>query len=685
MPTDNDVERLVVMLEARLTDFERNMMKAAGISRTQFNAIRKNSQTATQRMEDDIRHSTNRINQMLASTSAKIGSYGKAFAGGLLGGIAAGGLAGIIQQIGDASRGIAEIGDKAKMAGLSTDAFQELGYVAKANRIEVDALSDGMKEMALRADEYIATGKGSAAESFKRLGFTAEELKKKLADPSALFTEIIGKLGKLDKAAQIRISDELFGGTAGEKFVQLIQQGEEGIRNTISEARRLGLVIDNEVIEAAAELDRKFNAVAVTVGTVLKTAIVEAATQLQKFIDQFRAFDQRSTATLKDRFSELQTRYGQLKNEKGGLVDVGLSFIGKDTASEAKAIQAEMDQVAAELRKRATPILREKLAEQNAANTPYTPPPATGGRKSSGNSVTKKTADDRFDEDIQTVRDRIAALGEEQAALGLSFEAQQKRRVALDLEQQALRQVREEARRNNDENWQSVQLSETQKRKIEEVSAAYAKQAEALRQAQEAQDLQRDALKGALSDFRSAWADGKIEAEEWGDIVLNVLDKVIDKFENDLVDAIFQANNAGGGGGFLQSLIGGFSSLFGGGGGSSSIPWAQDLFRANGGPVNAGQPYIVGERRPELFVPDQPGTILPYVPSPDGASGSPQTVEMNMTVVVQGSGDKELMERMQSGAEQIVGKALQKFAKSPGFATAVAGSLPTIKLRGMQR
>ena len=37
--------------------------------------------------------------------------------------------------------------------------------------------------------------------------------------------------------------------------------------------------------------------------------------------------------------------------------------------------------------------------------------------------------------------------------------------------------------------------------------------------------------------------------------------------------------------------------------------------RAHGGPVSAGTPYIVGENRPELFVPDVPGRIVPRVPS----------------------------------------------------------------------
>lgn len=36
-------------------------------------------------------------------------------------------------------------------------------------------------------------------------------------------------------------------------------------------------------------------------------------------------------------------------------------------------------------------------------------------------------------------------------------------------------------------------------------------------------------------------------------------------------------------------------------------------FREQGGPVEAGRAYIVGERRPEVFVPTQSGTILPSV------------------------------------------------------------------------
>jgi hypothetical protein len=51
--------------------------------------------------------------------------------------------------------------------------------------------------------------------------------------------------------------------------------------------------------------------------------------------------------------------------------------------------------------------------------------------------------------------------------------------------------------------------------------------------------------------------------------------------------------------------------------------------KAHGGPVQAGRPYIVGEKRPELFVPSQSGRILPHVPRHAGgmASGG-----MNVTI-----------------------------------------------------
>lgn len=50
--------------------------------------------------------------------------------------------------------------------------------------------------------------------------------------------------------------------------------------------------------------------------------------------------------------------------------------------------------------------------------------------------------------------------------------------------------------------------------------------------------------------------------------------------------------------------------------------------RAAGGPVMKGVPYVVGEQRPELFVPDQNGRILPSVPSSGSRGASPAGVQL---------------------------------------------------------
>ena len=54
-----------------------------------------------------------------------------------------------------------------------------------------------------------------------------------------------------------------------------------------------------------------------------------------------------------------------------------------------------------------------------------------------------------------------------------------------------------------------------------------------------------------------------------------------------------------------------------------------DAHRAAGGPVAAGVPYVIGERRPEVFVPGENGTIIPSIAALGGmAAGGQETIEV---------------------------------------------------------
>nr|WP_260690268.1 D-alanyl-D-alanine carboxypeptidase family protein [Rhizobium leguminosarum] len=205
------------------------------------------------------------------------------------------------------------------MAGLKVKDFQELKYVAEQNRIPVDALTDAMKELSLRADEWIKTGSGSGAESFQRMGYSAQELARKLEDPKALLLDIIDRMQRLDSAARIRVFDEVFGGQGGEKFVQLIDRGADGIRATIKEANDLGLVMDEQLIQRADEFDRKWSAAANSFGVYWKEAFLSVAFLADDFLDRFNKVDEQTTRNVQ---SALVSTYQQLETAKTRLADL---------------------------------------------------------------------------------------------------------------------------------------------------------------------------------------------------------------------------------------------------------------------------------------------------------------------------------------------------------------------------
>ncbi len=128
------------------------------------------------------------------------------------------------------------------------------------------------------------------------------------------------------------------------------------------------------------------------------------------------------------------------------------------------------------------------------------------------------------------------------------------------------------------------------------------------------------------TSIKSNLRDAITGAQSFGQAMTNVLNRIRDKIIDAQIDKIlgnfgenFGASASGekgkGIGGFLGKILGGF-------------------FRANGGPVKAGKPYIVGERQPELFVPRTSGTILP---STDIGGGDNTTNMVTVNVDASGS------------------------------------------------
>jgi hypothetical protein len=97
----------------------------------------------------------------------------------------------------------------------------------------------------------------------------------------------------------------------------------------------------------------------------------------------------------------------------------------------------------------------------------------------------------------------------------------------------------------------------------------------------------------AMSALYEAALDGKVTAEE----LKKILDELDGKVSNAEVNVHTNYTSSGGGAG------GGKGGGAGGGSGGPEL-------RASGGPVEANQPYIVGEEGPEFFVPSSAGEII---------------------------------------------------------------------------
>lgn len=562
-----DDERLVVLLEARIADFEKRMAQAERRGTQTYGRLRKDSASATRQMEQDMARAGTGINRALSVGASRVGAMGKAWAagfiGGVVGGIAAAGMTGIISEVGRMAESIAQVGDEAKRAGVSAKAFQEWKFVAEQNRIGVDAMVDGLKELNLRADEFAVTGKGSAAEAFARLGYGAEEVKRKLEDPSALLLEIIGRMEQLDKAAQIRIADELFGGSAGERFVELLDQGEAGIRATIDRANELGVVMDDELIAKAADLDRRFGEVAATVGTALKSAIVSAADSLADFIDSFRSFENQRSASLEGRVNEImQERAGLLEriaaaeNKPGG---------GRATASmrgRVQSLTAEEDEIIGVLQSRTTIAPGTRPTDRTWTPPEYTPPPerdSGSGRGGGGGGRASRERADEFEREAEALVKRTQALKAGTLAqaeinpllqdFGRAAEFASARTELLLAAQQAGLPITADLRARVDE------LAGAYAEAAAASAALEAGQAETMQRAEELADLRRDSVGGFAKDLMNG-----VEA---ADAFANALGRVGDRLLDLALDNLFAPRGGAVGGGAASGILSAIGGLVG--------------------------------------------------------------------------------------------------------------------------
>lgn len=520
-------------------------------------------------------------------------------AGGVGGLAAAFGIGGAIGAFADLTKGIEETARAAKLAGVDFEVFQELEYAARKAGVAAGLVGDALKEMTTRADELVRTGAGPAKEAMQALGFTADDLKRMLEDPAAMLEAVIGRLQALDRAAQVKFSEDIFGKQAGEDFVRLLDQSVGFIAAMRGEARATGQVIDEDMVQAVRELNGAWRATSDYIDTWVRPAAILLLNVLVRIADVFRDIESKSLgglgsdiAGLYDARREIESQIKTLKGEQADLAASG-------HAGYAAAIDDEI----ASLREKSAALLEErqrledvyKAREKASAGAPEKPPVTwTPTKFEDPEAAAKRAAAAREKASKATERER-------QAVLDLIGE--------LEYELSIVTLSDDEKERENAVRRAGAAATATQREQIRALVAERQREEAAIKATADAEERLRDMT------------------EEWADRLFDVFGQIM--------DGTFDAKKALAG--LLLELAkamllgkGLFAGLFGGTGGGALTSILSALLggiagKATGGPVAGGTPYIVGEQGPELFVPKMAGTIVP-----NGAFGGQSRVAIDV-------------------------------------------------------
>ena len=181
-------------------------------------------------------------------------------------------------------------------------------------------------------------------------------------------------------------------------------------------------------------------------------------------------------------------------------------------------------------------------------------------------------------------------------------------------------------------------------------------------------DIVKSFTTQALDGMTNALTAGITGAANFADAIKSMAKSVVDSLikmlvQKYIVDAAF---------GFITKSIAGFGQS------TSNIAGHADFVgpmqpKALGGPVQGKSPYLVGERGPELFIPNSSGNIIPNNQM-GGGSGVVVNQTINVTTGIQSTVRAEIIGLMPQIAQAAKGAVADARVRGGNFSRAMVGA-----------
>jgi hypothetical protein len=573
-----DVETLVVKLEARVTDFEKNLARATKTANTASNSIG---------------NSFAKLNKTVTKSLELLGI-----------GLGAKAFVDFIKSSIEAGKAIADLSAK---LGISAEATQELSYAMQQSGASADALAPAFKSMSALV-ENATRGSKAATDQLAELGIKLSDLKG--LTPDKMFEVFLNQIGRLqDPLARTNELVKVFG-KQGAELADAAEKGAAGIEALRQSARDAGIILSSETIAKAKDAGDALQ----TIADVFTADKINLAAQFSGAIEALK--DLVTSPAFQSGMETIVKDVGNLveflaKLPPGVLAPLLAAAAGFAVAGPGGALTGGLGALGVE------------AGGQLGGAGIFGPGLSTGGAgvpktQSIGSAAGAALAAAAQAQSIGSAAGAALAAAAAPATPDLptlpkppgpqkpvdtaAIEAQRKKyeelAASIELETKNLTASTEQQYIANEVAKLGADATQKQKDSIADLARSYYELEQRQKQvndlidyfSQTAFDAFDQLLSGA-SDFNSVLQD-----------TLKLLAKAALQSAllgtGPLASIFGTANPAGGTGGLFGAIGNAIAGLF--------TP------RASGGPVMAGNAYRVGEHGPELFVPNVSGQIIAH-------------------------------------------------------------------------
>jgi len=597
---------LTIDLNARLANIERDLGKMA--------------------------HQAEKESQRMQAAFAKAGAAATAMVGAL----GVGAWAAWINSSIDAAD---NLNDLSKKTGIAVENLAGLQLVVDKSGTTMEMLGGGVAKLNKTLGEA-AAGSKSAQTVLRDLGITA-------TDPMEAFYQLADAFGRFktegDKANAM---SQIIGKTWGE-LAPALAEGGDGLRAIVEEGKRL-----NPITQQMAEQADKFNdalsrmkAQATGVGTTLANqllpslnAVLEKLNQGAALSGQFGFFNLLAkginpNGTIGRELATVRKEIAQAEREVANLTPgTAFSDSAKAKLDELKRIKTALE----EIQQAEALALNDKFGTGNYKQP--TPPdrpkisltPDGKTAKPKENPLTTKSKADAlrdyqlfdlpaFEAELNAfdalVRESVEAANEQFRMIdGPAFDAEgeaEQRLRALREQYIDLIDPVEKYRRQLDEIAQLQEAGLLTKEQATEATYAINEQIDGLGKVNETLREQKSIADELGLTFSSAFEDAVIGGKSFSEVLKGI--------EKDIARIIIRKSVTEPLGNAISGIFSGINwgSIFNFGGG-----------KASGGAVYPGQYYVVGEKGPEVLLPNTAGTVVPN----NALGGGGVTIVQNISV-----------------------------------------------------